>query len=69
MEADKMATLVLSRKPSEKIHIGDNIILEVKECRSGRTKIAVTAPRSTGVWRGEIHEAMHAAALPVTGQH
>jgi carbon storage regulator CsrA len=56
MEAERQTTLALSRKPGEKIHIGDDIVLEVKTCRAGRTTIAVMAPLRVRILRGELYE-------------
>ena len=36
--------LVLSRKPDQRIQIGDNIIIHVLECRSGKVRLGISAP-------------------------
>ncbi len=46
--------LVLSRKPGEKITIGDNITLTVLEVSGNRIKVGVEAPGSVRVLRGEL---------------
>ena len=50
--------LVLTRKPGEKIFIGDNISLTVVEVKGDSVRIAVDAPREIKIYRGEIYEAI-----------
>ncbi len=49
--------LVLSRKIGEKLHIGDDIVLEVRRVAGNRVTLAVAAPRSVRVVRGELLDA------------
>ena len=49
--------LVLSRKNGERIHIGDNIFIEVRRVAGSRVTLAVNAPRDLRVLRGELLEA------------
>jgi carbon storage regulator len=46
--------LVLSRKPGEKVIIGDNITLTVLEVIGNRVKIGVEAPNEVRILRGEL---------------
>jgi carbon storage regulator len=46
--------LVLSRKPGEKLHIGDSITVEVRRVAGNRVTIAIDAPRDVRVLRGEL---------------
>lgn len=46
--------LVLTRKVSEEIVIGDNIIVTVLEIRGGRVVLGITAPQHVTVLRGEV---------------
>jgi carbon storage regulator CsrA len=46
--------LVLSRKPGEKLVIGEGITVTVVEIKGPRVKIAIDAPDSTRVVRGEL---------------
>lgn len=46
--------LVLSRKLGEKIHIGNDVIVEVMEVRGNRVKLGVTAPPEVKVLREEL---------------
>ncbi len=49
--------LVLSRKAGERIHIGDEIFIEVRRVAGNRVTLAVNAPREVRVLRGELLEA------------
>lgn len=48
--------LVLSRKSGETIHIGDDIIIEVRidPERPKSIKVGITAPRTTKILRSEL---------------
>jgi len=46
--------LVLSRKPGEKVAIGENIILTVLEVVGGRVRIGIDAPDDVRILRGEL---------------
>ena len=62
--------LVLSRKPMERIQIGDNVFITVVEIRGNRVRIGIDAPRDLPVLRSEllaaIPELPTGFALPVT---
>lgn len=49
--------LVLSRKAGERIHIGDDVFIEVRRVAGNRVTLAVNAPRTVRVLRGELLEA------------
>lgn len=49
--------LVLTRKPHERILIGDDISVEVLEMGIGRVRLGIVAPRETAVDREETREA------------
>jgi carbon storage regulator len=49
--------LVLSRKIGEKIHVGDDITIEVRRVAGNRVTLAVEAPRQVRILRGELREA------------
>ena len=46
--------LVLSRKAGERIHVGDDITLEVRRVAGNRVTLAIEAPRSVRILRGEL---------------
>ncbi len=46
--------LVLTRKPAELIHIGNDIVIKVIKTGKGTVKIGVEAPANVRVMRGEL---------------
>ena len=46
--------LVLSRKVGERIHVGDNIVLEIRRIAGNRVTVALEAPRDVRILRGEL---------------
>jgi len=46
--------LVLSRKAGERIHVGDNIVLEIRRISGNRVTLALDAPRNIRILRGEL---------------
>ena len=46
--------LVLSRKPSERIHIGDNIIITVVRVSGQTVRIGIDAPKEIRIMREEL---------------
>ena len=59
--------LVLIRKISESIIIGDNIIVRVADVRGDNVRIAIDAPREIKIYRGEVYEAISEANKASTG--
>jgi len=49
--------LVLSRKTGERIHIGENITIEIRRVAGNRVTLALEAPRSVRILRGELAQA------------
>nr|WP_325189851.1 carbon storage regulator CsrA [uncultured Selenomonas sp.] len=60
--------LVLTRKPRQQIMIGDNIVINIVEVQGDNVRIAIDAPRSVKIYRGEIYQAIQqenqSAAVP-----
>jgi len=52
--------LVLSRKLGEKIHIGENISVEVRRVAGNRVTLAIDAPKEIRILRGELKAAAEA---------
>ena len=50
--------LVLTRKPRQQIMIGDDIVINVVEVQGDNVRIAIDAPRSVKIYRGEIYRAI-----------
>lgn len=51
--------LVMTHKAGDKIHISDNIVLEIVECSGGRVKIGYNAPRDVAILRDKVKEREH----------
>ena len=49
--------LVLSRKSGEKIHVGEDVVIEIKRVTGSRVTVAIEAPREIRILRGELKEA------------
>ena len=49
--------LVLSRKIGERIHIGENITIEIRRVAGNRVTLALDAPRTIRILRGELEQA------------
>lgn len=47
--------LVLTRKPNQRINIGDDIVVTVLEVRGDQVRLGIEAPRDVGVQREEIY--------------
>jgi carbon storage regulator len=54
---EEVGMLVLSRKIGEKIHVGNDITIEVRRVAGNRVTLAVEAPRQVRILRGELKEA------------
>ena len=50
--------LILSRRTSESIIIGENIIVMVVQIRGDKVRLGIEAPREVSVNRLEVHEAI-----------
>lgn len=46
--------LIITRKPGEKIMLGDDVTVEVIEVSGSSVRIGIAAPRSLPVYREEI---------------
>jgi len=49
--------LVLSRKVGERIHVGDDVVLEIRRIAGNRVTLALDAPRHVRILRGELDTA------------
>lgn len=56
--------LVLSRKVGERIHVGDNIVLEIRRIAGNRVTLALDAPRDVRILRGELETAAREFRAP-----
>jgi carbon storage regulator len=62
--------LIITRRPGEKVMLGDDVVVEVIEVSGSSVRIGIAAPRSVPVYREEIWRAVKeenaaAAASPV----
>ncbi len=61
--------LIITRRPGEKLMIGDDVVVEVMEISGSNVRIGIAAPKSVPVYREEIWTAVKeenaaAAATP-----
>lgn len=54
--------IVLSRKKSERIMIGDDIVLKVVDVRGDKVRLAFDAPKDVIVHREEVYNAINSLA-------
>ena len=61
--------LALTRKPGERIVIGDNIVVTISEVKGDSVRIAIDAPKEIKIYRGELYDAIAGeniqAAIPL----
>ena len=50
--------LIITRRPGEKLMIGDDIVIEVMEVSGSSVRIGIQAPKSIPVYREEIYTAV-----------
>jgi len=46
--------LIITRRPGQRVMIGDDVVVEVIEARGSSVRIGIAAPRSIPVYREEI---------------
>jgi carbon storage regulator len=56
--------LVLSRKPGEKVYIGNNITITVVEIKGNRIRLGIEAPGTVPVLRAELNDFLIPGAEP-----
>lgn len=59
-----MGTLILSRRISETLCIGDDIRITVLDVRGTQVRLGITAPKAVPVHRQEIYERIKGAKEP-----
>jgi carbon storage regulator len=50
--------LIITRRPGEKLMIGDDVVVEVIEISGSSVRIGIAAPKSIPVYREEIYTAV-----------
>ena len=61
--------LVLTRKPGERILIGDNIVVTILDSRGDGVRIGIDAPRGITIQREEVLKAVAEANLAASEAH
>lgn len=56
--------LVLSRKPGERIHIGDDITITIVRIGPNNTRVGIDAPRDLSIVREELLQEDKPATVP-----
>lgn len=51
--------LVLTRKPSQRIRIGDDVVVSVIRVQGDKVRIGIEAPADRAVYREEVYQALH----------
>lgn len=46
--------LTLSRKPDQKIHVGDHITITIVDVTARQVRMTIDAPREVPIWRPEM---------------
>ena len=52
--------LIITRRPGEKIMVGEDVVVEVMEVSGSSVRIGIAAPKSIPVYREEIWAAVQA---------
>jgi carbon storage regulator len=50
--------LIITRRPGEKIMLGDDVVIEVIEVSGSSVRVGIDAPKSVPVYREEIWRAV-----------
>jgi carbon storage regulator len=50
--------LIITRRPGEKIMLGDDVVIEVIEVSGSSVRIGIAAPKSLPVYREEIWQSV-----------
>ena len=59
--------LILIRRVSETLTIGDDVSVTVRGVKGNQVRIGVSAPKEVAVHREEIHQRVHSGEAPETG--
>lgn len=52
--------LIITRRPGEKVMVGDDVVVHVMEIVGNSVRVGIEAPRSVPVYREEIWNAVRA---------
>jgi carbon storage regulator len=59
--------LIITRRPGERIMLGDDVVVEVIEVRGTSVRVGIAAPRSLPVYREEIWQTLKDEAARESG--
>jgi carbon storage regulator len=60
--------LIITRKPGEKIMLGDDVVVEVIEVSGSSVRLGIAAPRELPIYREEIWNAVKAEQAAAPGE-
>jgi carbon storage regulator len=58
LSSRRNAVLIITRRPGERIMLGDDVVVEVIEVRGTSVRVGIAAPRSLPVYREEIWQTL-----------
>lgn len=47
--------LILTRRPGESIHIGDDVVVRINSLDSNKVSVAIQAPKTISIHRDEVY--------------
>jgi carbon storage regulator len=50
--------LIITRRPGERVMLGDDVIIQVIEVSGSNVRIGIDAPKSVAIYREEIFQAV-----------
>ncbi len=53
--------LVMTHKTGDRVYIGDNVFIDIIECRGGRVRLGYNAPKEVAILRDKVKEREHDA--------
>jgi carbon storage regulator len=59
--------LIITRRPGERIMLGDDVVVEVIEVKGASVRVGIAAPRSLPVYREEVWQSLKEEASPDSG--
>lgn len=60
--------LVLSRKPGERIEIGDDCVMTIVSVQGDKVRIGFEAPKAIKIQREEVGDKIRSQILPLTSK-
>src|SRR5213076_1699365 len=60
LQGGTVPMLIITRRPGERVMLGDDVVIEVIEVSGASVRIGIDAPRSIPVYREELWQAVKA---------